>query len=215
MRYMNDFMRGFWKEHPIFVLVLGMCPTLAVTNTAVNGLAMGLATSFVLITSGPIISLVKGFIPRNIRIPCYIVVIATFVTVADYMLNAFWNDIHHLLGLFVPLIVVNCLILGRAEAFSSKNNLTRTIIDDIGYGFGFTWGLIMLGIVREILGFGSIFGVQILSESFSNWIIMLLPSGAFLTLGLMLGIYNKVVMVLNNRGKVEHVHESSQKTAAG
>lgn len=197
-----DFVRGLWKEHPIFRLVLGLCPTLAVTNTAVNGMSMGLATTFVLVSSGAVISLLKNLIPSMVRIPSYIVIIASFVTAADYTLNAFWPEIHRVLGLFVPLIVVNCLILGRAEAFSSKNTLRRTVVDDIGYGAGFTWALILLGVIREILGFGSVFGVQVMGEAFYEWTIMLLPSGAFLTLGVLLGLYNLLMQKMERKKAV-------------
>ncbi len=204
-----DFVRGLWKEHPIFRLVLGMCPTLAVTNTAINGLTMGLATTFVLVTSGTVISLFKNYIPQRVRIPSYIVIIATFVTAADYTLNAFWHDIHGVLGLFVPLIVVNCLILGRAEAFSSKYPVKRAIVDDLGYGIGFTWGLILLGVIREILGFGSIFGMQVMPETFYNWTIMVLPSGAFITLGVLLGLYNILVQRIEKKKQILHTLKTS------
>lgn len=186
----QDFLRGLWKENPIFIIVLGLCPTLAVTNTSINGLAMGLATLFVLISSEIIISLFKTHIPHRVRIPCYIVIIATFVTIADMVLAAYFSDLHQVLGLFIPLIVVNCLILGRNEAFASKNSTRRSIADALGMGFGFTWALTFLGSVREFLGFGSIFHIEILGEWFTPWIIMILPSGAFITLGILLGCFN-------------------------
>lgn len=186
----QDFFRGLWKENPIFIIVLGLCPTLAVTNTSINGLAMGLATLFVLISSEIIISLFKTLIPHRVRIPCYIVVIATFVTITDMMLAAYFPHLHQVLGLFIPLIVVNCLILGRNEAFASKNTTRRSIADALGMGLGFTWALTFLGSVREFLGFGSIFQVEILGEWFTPWIIMILPSGAFITLGILLGCFN-------------------------
>ena len=209
----TDLLRGLWGEHPIFRLVLGMCPALAVTNTAINGMTMGLATTFVLVTSGTIISLLKHFIPQKVRIPSYIVIIATFVTAADYTLNAFWHDIHGVLGLFVPLIIVNCLILGRAEAFSSKNTVKRTIFDSLGYGIGFTWGLVLLGVIREVLGFGSIFGMQVMPDTFYNWTIMVLPSGAFLTLGVLLGLYNMLIQRAESKNKVLHTVKTASEGA--
>lgn len=185
-----DFVKGLWKENPIFIIALGLCPTLAVTNTSINGLAMGLATLFVLISSEIIISLFKRHIPHRVRIPCYIVIIATFVTITDLVLAAYFPDLHQVLGLFIPLIVVNCLILGRNEAFASKNSTRRSIADALGMGLGFTWALTFLGSVREFFGFGSLFNVEILGEWFTPWIIMILPSGAFITLGILLGCFN-------------------------
>ncbi len=183
---------GLWNENPVFRLVLGMCPTLAVTNASKNGLAMGLATSFVLIFSEIIISLAKNVIPSKVRIPCYIIVVATFVTIADYGLKAFFPDIAEVLGLFSPLIVVNCLILGRCEAFASKNGVGDSIFDAVGMGLGFTWALTLLGSIREILGMGTIFGFAIpgFTSWWTPWTIMVLPAGAFLTLGILLGLMN-------------------------
>ncbi len=185
-----EFVKGLWDSNPVLIQMLGLCPTLAVTNAAVNGLAMGLATTFVLLASSILISLIRKLIPAQVRIASYIVVIATFVTVVDKYLAAFTPDISKALGAFIPLIVVNCLILGRQEAFSSKNSVGRSIVDGLGMGFGFTWVLILLGSIREILGAGSIFGFMILPESFNTWLVMILPPGAFLTLGLMIGIAN-------------------------
>lgn len=192
-----DLTRGIWRENPIFIIVLGLCPTLAVTNTAVNGLAMGLATLFVLLCSELIISLFKSFIPHRVRIPCFIVVIATFVTITDMGLAAYLPHIHQVLGLFIPLIVVNCLILGRNEAFASKNPTLPSLADALGMGIGFTWALTFLGGVREMLGFGSLFEIEILGEWFTPLIIMILPSGAFITLGILLGCFN----ALNQRSR--------------
>ncbi|NPV43195.1 MAG: electron transport complex subunit E [Firmicutes bacterium] len=192
MRLWKDLFRGIWAENPTFRLLIGMCPVLAVTNSAINGIAMGLATSFVLISSSFIISLVRNFIPSKVRIPCFIVIIATFVTIADLVLAAFFPDIHAVLGLFVPLIVVNCLILGRAEAFASKNPVINSFLDAVGMGLGFTWALTLLSIVREIMGMGSVFGITILGKWFTPFIIMVLPPGAFLTLGILLGIMNTI-----------------------
>jgi len=170
--------------------MIGMCPTLAVTTTATNGLAMGLSVAFVLVCSSAMISLLRRQIPSEVRIPCYIVIIATFVTVADLFLAAFLPSIHRVLGLFVPLIVVNCIILGRAEAFASKMPVSRSILDALGMGLGFTMALVILGSIRELLGFGTLFGTRIMWEGFTEWVIMILPPGAFFTLGLLVGLIN-------------------------
>ena len=187
-----DFKNGLWQENPIIKLVIGMCPTLAVTNTAVNGLAMGLATSFVLISSEIVISLIKKLIPNDVRIPSYILIIASFVTFTDYFMKAFVPDIASSLSLFIPLIVVNCLILGRQEAFASKNPVHRSIADAVGMGLGFTWVLVVLSIVRELLGMGSVFGIQLLGSWYQPMIIMILPAGAFISLGILIGIMNVI-----------------------
>ncbi|MCC3144216.1 electron transport complex subunit RsxE [Halanaerobium sp. Z-7514] len=183
------FKNGLWKENPVMVLVIGMCPTLAVTNTGANGFAMGIATAFVLISSEIVISIIKNLIPSNVRIPSFILIIATFVTFTDYFVRAFFPTIAESLSIFIPLIVVNCLILGRQEAFASKNPTHKAIADAVGMSVGFTWVLTLLGIIREFFGMGSIFGLQLLGEWYRPMVIMLLPGGAFLTLGLMVGIY--------------------------
>lgn len=188
----SDFKNGLWAENPIIRLVIGMCPTLAVTNTSANGLAMGLATSFVLIMSEIVISLIKKLIPANVRIPSYILIIATFVTFTDYFLKAFFPGIAASLSIFIPLIVVNCLILGRQEAFASKHSTPRAIADGIGMGLGFTWVLTLLGMIREFFGMGSMFGVQLLGEWYRPMVIMVLPAGAFITLGILVGIMNQI-----------------------
>ena len=185
-----DTLKGIWAENPVLIQLLGLCPTLAVTNAAINGLAMGLATTFVLLMSSILISLIRNIIPAQVRIASYIVVIATFVTVVDKFLAAYTPDISKALGAFIPLIVVNCLILGRQEAFSSKNNVGRSILDGLGMGIGFTWVLVLLGAIRELLGEGSIFGLALLPDSFNTWLVMILPPGAFLTLGLLIGLSN-------------------------
>jgi len=187
-----DFKNGLWAENPVIRLVIGMCPTLAVTNSAENGLAMGLATSFVLIMSEFVISIIKKLIPANVRIPSYILIIATFVTFTDYFLKAFFPGIAASLSIFIPLIAVNCLILGRQEAFASKNPTHRAIADGIGMGIGFTWVLTLLGMIREFFGMGSIFGVQLLGEWYRPMVIMVLPAGAFITLGILVGIMNQI-----------------------
>ena len=192
MQLWNDFKNGLWQENPIFRLVIGLCPTLAVTNTAINGLAMGLATSFVLLASEIVISAIKKLIPNDVRIPSYILIIATFVTFVDYFLKAFFPAVAVSLSLFVPLIVVNCLILGRQEAFASKNPVHRSIADALGMGLGFTWVLVLLSIVRELLGMGAVFGFQVLGDWYQPMIIMILPAGAFISLGILVGIMNYI-----------------------
>ncbi|MCK8824434.1 electron transport complex subunit RsxE [Fuchsiella alkaliacetigena] len=188
----KEFIKGLWEENPVWRLLLGMCPALAVTTTAINGMAMGLATTFVLIGGGVVNSLLKNIIPQKVRIPCYIVVISTFVTIVDMVLGAYFPEIHSVLGLFIPLIVVNCLILGRSEAFATHNPIHLAIIDAIGMGVGFTWGLTLLGGIREFFGFGSIFQLQILGDWFTPWVVMILPAGAFLTMGVVLGVFNNI-----------------------
>ncbi|NLR91780.1 electron transport complex subunit RsxE [Flammeovirga agarivorans] len=189
-RSTDEFIKGLWKENPVFVQVLGMCPVLAVTNTAGNALAMGLATSFVLLMSNILISLLRNFIPKQVRISSYILIIATFVTVIDYVIQAISVELHKSLGAFISLIVVNCLILSRAEAFASKNNLKHSILDALGMGIGFTFALLCLGVVREIFGSGTVFDLQLLPENFQSWIIMILPAGGFFTLAFWLLLFN-------------------------
>ena len=178
----DEFLKGLWRENPVFVQVLGMCPALAVSNTARNALAMGLATLFVLSLSNLVVSSLRRFIPREVRIATYILVIATFVTVVDYVIQAVSLDLHRALGAFISLIVVNCLILGRAEAFASRNGPGRALLDGLGMGVGFTFALFTLGAVREILGSGKLFGVALFHEGFQPWVVMVLPSGGFFTL---------------------------------
>ncbi len=178
----DEFIKGLWRENPVFVQVLGMCPVLAVTNTAMNAVAMGLATTFVLIGSNLVVSTLRAFIPKQVRIVTYILIIATFVTVVDYLIQAISLDLHKALGAFISLIVVNCLILGRAEAFASKNGLGRSLLDAVGMGIGFTIALLCLGGVREILGAGQLFGVSLFGDWYQPWVIMVLPSGGFFTL---------------------------------
>jgi len=186
----NTFLNGLWQQNPVFVQVLGMCPTLAVTNSAINALVMGLATMSVLLMSNILVSSLRYFIPRQVRIATYILIIATFVTAIDYVIQAVSLEIHNALGAFISLIVVNCLILGRAEAFASRNTVNKSIQDALGMGLGFTLALLLLGIIRELLGQGSLFGIAIFPENYENWIIMLLPGGGFFTLGLLLLVFN-------------------------
>ncbi|MFP4144176.1 MAG: electron transport complex subunit RsxE [Phycisphaeraceae bacterium] len=181
-----DFAKGLWKENPVFVQVLGMCPMLAVTNSAINGLAMGAATLFVLLGSSTLVSLLRRWIPKAVRISVYILIIATFVTIVDLTLKAGAPALHRELGAFIALIVVNCLILGRQEAFASKQPLPRAVADAGGMGLGFTFALVTLGGLREILGSGSLFGAPLFGENFEPWVIMILPPGGFIMLGLML-----------------------------
>ncbi|AGB41907.1 electron transport complex, RnfABCDGE type, E subunit [Halobacteroides halobius DSM 5150] len=188
----KDFSKGIWEENPALVMLLGMCPTLAVTNTATNGFAMGLATTFVLLGAGIVNSLLRNLIPDEVRIPSFIVVIATFVTIVDYVAKAYFPAIAASLKLFIPLIVVNCLILGRSESFASKMPVHRSVFDALGMGIGFTWALTFLGIIRELLGFGTIFSIQVMGDWFNTWGIMVLPAGAFLSLGTVLGVVNAI-----------------------
>lgn len=183
-----EYVKGLWQENPVFRQLLGMCPTLAVTGAVINGIAMGLATSFVLIFSSLVISSIKKLIPNQVRIACYVVIIATFVTMADRFLAAFFLPISKSLGPYVPLIVVNCIILGRQEAFSSKNSVGRSLIDALGMSSGFVLALLILSSIREILGSGTFLGHQVMGAWFKPWLIMIFPSGAFITLGILLAI---------------------------
>lgn len=180
---LETFTEGLWKENPVFVMLLGMCPVLAVTNSAINALAMGLATLFVLLASGILISLLRRHIPKQVRIATFIVIIATFVTMVDYTIQAISLDLYNALGAFIQLIVVNCMILGRAEAYASKNKPLKTIVNSLGTGIGFTFALLCLGVVREILGAGSLFGIDLFGSNFEPWVVMVLPAGGFLVLG--------------------------------
>lgn len=191
---MNNFkvlMNGIIKENPTFVLLLGMCPTLGTTSSALNGMSMGLATTFVLVCSNVVISLIKSLIPDMVRIPAFIVVIASFVTALQMCMQAFVPDIYATLGLFIPLIVVNCIILGRAEAFASKNGVVPSFFDGVGMGLGFTIALTVLGAVREILGTGKIFGLEVWPEDYGMLMFVLAP-GAFIVLGYLIAIVNKL-----------------------
>jgi len=188
----DEFIKGLWRENPVFVQVLGMCPVLAVSNTAENALAMGLATAFVLLMSNILVSLLRDFIPKQVRIASYILIIATFVTVTDYAIQAISVELYKSLGAFISLIVVNCLILSRAEAFASKNTVGKSILDALGMGVGFTFALFCLGAVREILGNGTFFDWSLFPEGFQNWIVMILPAGGFFTLAGWLLIINVI-----------------------
>jgi electron transport complex protein RnfE len=192
MNQINNFTKGLLRENPILVLLLGTCPTLAVTSSAVNGLGMGLATTFVLFMSNVFISMVKGFVPDKVRIPAFIVVIASFVTVVDLLMQAYTPSLSNQLGIFIPLIVVNCIVLGRAEAFAAKNNVFSSFIDGMGMGLGFTLALVVMGSIREMLGAGAIFGYKFIPETADGVLIFILAPGAFITLGFMIAILKKI-----------------------
>jgi len=185
------FLNGFFKENPTFVLILGMCPTLATTSSALNGLSMGLATAFVLLGSNVVISLLKNIIPDNVRIPAYVVVIATFVSVVEMSMQAYVPALYDSLGIFIPLIVVNCIVLGRAEAFAAKNTVFKSALDGLGMGLGFSMALTLLGSIREILGTGKIFGFMLYPDRYGMLIFVLAP-GAFIALGYLIPVMNKL-----------------------
>lgn len=182
---------GLIKENPTWVLILGMCPTLATTTSALNGMMMGLATAFVLMMSNIVISLLKSVIPDKVRIPAFIVVIATFVTIVQMVMQAYMADMYETLGLFIPLIVVNCIVLGRAEAFASKNNVWHSLLDGVFMGLGFTWALTLIGLVRELLGTGCVFGHSLIGGA-DGMLLMILPPGGFLALGLLMALINQL-----------------------
>ena len=190
MTSLKEFTKGFVKENPVFVMALGLCPTLAVTTSVVNAIGMGLAATFVLVFSNMFISLIKNLIPSKIRIPAFIVVIASFVTIVDMVMHAYLPAIHKSLGLFIPLIVVNCIILGRAEAFASKNNVFNSILDGLGMGLGFTLALVIIGSIREILGAGQLLGFNVLPQTYKPMLIAILAPGAFIVMGLLMGLMN-------------------------
>jgi len=185
----NPFLNGLWKESPVFVQFLGMCPTLAVTNSVRNAIAMGLATTFVLVCSNGLISAVRKQVPNQVRIATFIAIAATMVTITDYVVKAISIDIYRALGPFLALIVVNCVILARAEAFAAKNGIVRSLADGLGNGLGFTLGLILLGTVREVLGAGSFLGVSLFGPNFEPWVLFLLPAGGFITLAFWLLVF--------------------------
>ncbi len=198
MTLKDNFIKGFFKENAVFVLLLGLCPTLATSSSAINGLGMGLATTFVLVMSNIVISLVKNQIPDKVRIPSFIVIIASFVTVVDLVMSGFLPDLHSSLGLFIPLIVVNCIVLGRAEAFASKNNILDSLIDGVSMGLGFAMALTILGSIREILGAGTIFGIDLSIYPTDEkgapvtMLMFILAPGAFIVLGYLIALINKI-----------------------
>ena len=189
---LDVFTAGIWKENPVFVMMLGLCPVLAVTNSVLNSLAMGIASVFVLVCSNALVSALRNFIPKQVRITTYIIIIATFVTLVDYIIQAVSLDLYNRLGAFIQLIVVNCLILGRAEAYASKHSFTKSVVSALGMGLGFTLALVMLGGVRELLGAGQLLGYQVFSTQFEPWVVMILPPGGFIVLGCWLLLINYV-----------------------
>ena len=192
---------GLVKENPTFVLMLGMCPTLAVTTSAINGIGMGLSTTAVLIMSNMLISMLRKIIPDSVRMPAFIVVVASFVTIVDFLLEGFVPSLYDSLGLYIPLIVVNCIILGRAESYASKNPVLPSIFDGVGMGLGFTVGLTSIGIVRELIGAGQIFGFQVMPDSYEPFTIFILAPGAFFVLACLVALQNKVKKNLAKKGK--------------
>ncbi|MCD4780938.1 MAG: electron transport complex subunit E [Candidatus Omnitrophica bacterium] len=204
MNQMDNFKKGFFKENPVFTLLLGLCPTLGVTTSAVNGLGMGLATTFVLVMANAVISLIKDIIPDKVRIPSFIVIIASFVTIVDLVMAAYLPALHSQLGLFIPLIVVNCIILGRAEAFASRHNFVASVVDGLGMGLGFTMAVTLLGGIREILGSGAILGHKFIERD--GMLIFVLAPGAFIALGYLIAIVNKI-----NAMKAVKAHASAEK----
>ena len=196
---------GIITENPTFRLVLGTCPTLAVTTSALNGLGMGAAATFVLVCSNIAISLLRKFIPDQVRIPAFIVVICTFVTMVQLLMQAFVPSLYDSLGMFIPLIVVNCIILARAEAFASKNGPVISAVDGLGMGLGFTLALTLIGIIRELIGSGTIFGLNVLGASYEPMLLIVLASGGFLTFGLLLGVFNLIVKKLEKKKTAEEV----------
>jgi electron transport complex protein RnfE len=198
MRTFGEFTKGLWKENPTFRLVLGLCPTLAVSTSVTNAIGMGVAATFVLIGSNIFVSLVRNIVPEKVRIPCFIVIIATFVTIADLFMKAFAPLLSRSLGMFVPLIVVNCIVLGRAEAFSSKEPLFKSILDAVGMGLGFTWALILIAAIRESLWSGTIMGFS-LHERFDPPLFMILAPGALFTIGMLIGFLNYLTTKARNR----------------
>ena len=207
----DNFAKGIFRENPVFVVMLGLCPTLGVTSTAINGLGMGVATLFVLAMSNVVISLVKDLIPGKIRIPAYIVIIAAFVTVIDLLMAAYLTSLHGQLGLFIPLIVVNCIVLGRAEAFASRNTVISSLFDGLGMGVGFTYALTLIGFIRELLGSPSIFGFPIVPDV-DGMLIFILAPGAFITLGFIIA-FNKWMELLRKRKSKPVVNRQAKEPA--
>jgi len=186
----DDFFKGIWRENPTFRLVLGMCPSLAISTTVINGIGMGLAATFVLLGSNVMVSLIRDLIPSKVRIPVFIVIISTFVTIVELFTEAFTPDLHKALGIFIPLIVVNCIILARAEAFASREPILNSVADALGMGLGFTLALILISSIREMLGNGTLLGYPLLGPHYDPAIVMILAPGAFLTMGLLIGLMN-------------------------
>jgi electron transport complex protein RnfE len=203
--------KGLYKENPVFRLALGLCPTLAVSTSVKNAIGMGAAATFVLLGSNIVVSLLGRIIPAKVRIPCYIVVIASFVTIVELVMGAFLPELAKSLGIFIPLIVVNCIILGRAEAFASKNGLWLSILDGVGMGLGFTFALLLISAIREILGDGKLFGYMVFGPGFQPVLIMILAPGAFITIGLLMGSFN----LIDARAKRRAAAEKAARAARG
>jgi len=197
---LDTFLNGLWKENPVLVTILGMCPTLAVSNSVINAFSMGVATTFVLVMSNFLISLIRNLVPKQVRMATFIMIIATFVTVAEYVIQAISIEIHRSLGAFISLIVVNCIILGRAEAFASKNRVIPSILDGFGSGFGFTLAICCMGAIREVLGNGSFAGMDLFGPRYEPWVVMILPSGGFFIFGLLLLFSNWLNQRLKRKG---------------
>lgn len=200
-KYMERLYNGIIKENPTFVMMLGMCPTLAVTTSATNGIGMGLSTTVVLILSNMLISMLRKVIPDSVRMPAFIVVVASFVTIVQFLLEGYIPSLYSALGIYIPLIVVNCIILGRAESYASKNPVLLSICDGIGMGLGFTFGLTCIGIVREVIGAGTVFGIQVMPASYEPITIFILAPGAFLVLAFLVAARNKIMRNLEKKGK--------------
>ena len=192
MQLRKDFLNGLWNENPIFRMVIGICSALAVTTSASNGIAMGMALTFVLTCSSILVSILRNVIPSTVRIPCYIIVVATFTTVVDLFMKAYFPALYEVLGIFIPLIVVNCIVLARAEAFASKVGVARATADALGMGLGYTWAITLISMIREIMGSGTLFGYPVMGEGFTNWVIAILPPGAFIVMGILVGIMNMI-----------------------
>jgi electron transport complex protein RnfE len=187
---MKDFVNGLWNENPIFKMVIGICSALAVTTAASNGIAMGMALTFVLTCSSILVSILRNVIPSTVRIPCYIIVVATFTTVVDLFMKAYFPALYEVMGIFIPLIVVNCIVLARAEAFASKVSVARATADALGMGLGYTWAITLISMIRELMGEGTLFGYQVMGESFTPWVSAILPPGAFIVMGILVGLIN-------------------------
>ncbi len=199
-RVWKEFYKGIIEQNPILRLVLGTCPTLAVTTSAINGFAMGIAVTFVLLGSNIVVSLIRRVVPNKVRIPVFIVVIASFVTIVDLFMAGFFYELHKVLGIFIPLIVVNCIILARAETFASKNNVLYSIFDALGMGIGYMCALVVIGSIREFFGNGTIFNIDVLQRfGYQNFLVMILPPGAFIVLGLMIGLLNLISPKITNK----------------
>ena len=213
-KYSSIISNGIITENPVFRLVLGMCPTMAISTSVQNGIAMGLAATFVLICSNLVISLLRNFVPEKVRIPAFIVVIATFVTVVQLVMEAFLPDLSKALGLYIPLIVVNCIIFARAESYASKNPPLASILDGVGMGIGFTLALAILSCVREVLGAGALLGIPLFGEAFKPALIFVLAPGGFITLGILMGAFNLVIKKIEQRQKARRVATKVKEVAA-